>query len=62
VDIAALVLDRERGHTVSELANNYKIGQTTVRRLLRQATDTPPKGSLQSPLQVAETNQPASAV
>ena len=62
VDVAALVRDRERGHTVSQLANRYAIGQTTVRRLLRQAAAVPPKGSLQSPLQVAETNQPVSAV
>ena len=62
VDVAALVRDRERGHTVSQLANKYGIGQTTVRRLVRQATGAPPKGSLQSPLQVAETNQPVSAV
>jgi len=34
VDVAALVRDRERGHTVSQLANKYAIGQTTVRRLL----------------------------
>jgi DNA invertase Pin-like site-specific DNA recombinase len=62
VDVAALVRDRERGHTVSQLANKYAIGQTTVRRLLRQAAAVPPKGSLPSPLQVAETNQPVSAV
>ena len=62
VDVAALVRDRERGHTVSQLANKYGIGQTTVRRLVGQATGAPPKGSLQSPLQVAETNQPVSTV
>ena len=62
VDVAALVRDRERGHTVSQLANKYGIGQTTVRRLLTQATGAPPKGSPQSPLQVAETNQPVSAI
>jgi DNA invertase Pin-like site-specific DNA recombinase len=62
VDVAALIRDRELGHTVTQLANRYGIGQTTVRRLLRQAAAVPPKGSLQSPLQVAETNQPVSAV
>jgi DNA invertase Pin-like site-specific DNA recombinase len=62
VDVAALVRDRECGHSLSQLASRYGIGQTTVRRLLRQATGTTPKGSLQSPLQVAETNQPVSAV
>src|SRR6059058_3685339 len=46
VDVAALLRDRACGHTLSQLANLYGIGQTTVRRLLRQATRTAPKGSL----------------
>jgi DNA invertase Pin-like site-specific DNA recombinase len=62
VDVAALVRDRECGHTLSQLAKLYGIGQTTVRRLLRQATSAPPKGSPQPPLQVAETTQPVSTV
>jgi DNA invertase Pin-like site-specific DNA recombinase len=52
VDVAALMWDRERGHIVNQLARCYAIGQTTVRRLLREAAPVPPKGSLQPPLQV----------
>jgi len=36
VDVAALMRDREAGHSLSQLARLYGIGQTTVRRLLSQ--------------------------
>src|SRR6266581_2866268 len=54
VDLATLLRDREIGHTVTQLANRYGIGQTTVRRLLKQANADAPKGLLQPPLQTTE--------
>ena len=62
VDLAALVQDRECGHSLSQLAKLYGIGQTTVRRLLRQATSAPPKGCLQPPLQVLGNSRSVSAM
>ena len=57
VDVAALMEDRARGLSLSQLAKQYGIGQTTVRRLLNQPNSTAPKGVLQSPLQVIEGTQ-----
>ena len=61
VDVAGLVRDRE-GHSLSWLAKEYGIGETTVRRLLKQAGEAAPKGSVQPCLQPAENKQPGPAV
>src|SRR5260370_38437478 len=62
VDIGALIRDRDLGHTVTQLANRYGIGETTVRRLLKQANADAPKGLLQPPLQTTENTRPVSAI
>ena len=62
VDLATLLGDRERGHSLRQLARRYGIGQTTVRRLLRKAGEPVPKGSLQPPLQAAGNTHSVSAI
>jgi transposase-like protein len=62
VDVEGLIRDRERGLSISQLARQHGIAETSVRRLLRQAQDTPPKGSVQVSPQLAENVQPASAL
>jgi DNA invertase Pin-like site-specific DNA recombinase len=62
VDLIGLARDRELGHSLSRLARDYGIGETTVRRLLKQAADAAPKGHLQPSLQPAENKQSVSAV
>ena len=62
VDIGSLVRDRDRGHSLSQLAKEYGIGETTVRRLLKQAEKAPPKGSAQAGLQLTESKRATSTV
>jgi DNA invertase Pin-like site-specific DNA recombinase len=62
VDVAALWRDRERGLSISELAKQYHIAETTVRRLLRQAKPAPPKTVQVLGSQPAENTTPLPAV
>lgn len=62
VDIDNLVRDRDQGHSLSRLAKDYGIGETTVRRLLKQAEKAPPKGFAQAGLQLTESNRATSTV
>jgi DNA invertase Pin-like site-specific DNA recombinase len=62
VDVAALARDRERGLSISQLAKQYHIAETTVRRLLRQLQPAPPKTLADAPLQVTENTTPLSTV
>jgi DNA invertase Pin-like site-specific DNA recombinase len=62
VDINALRRDRERGLSISELAKQYHIAETTVRRLLRQSKPTPPKTVQVLGSQPAENTTPLPAV
>jgi DNA invertase Pin-like site-specific DNA recombinase len=58
VDVAALRRDRERGMSLKQLAREYRIGQTTVRRFLAASEPAAPKGSAQPPPQSAEKTTP----
>jgi len=62
VDIDSLVRDRDQGYSLSRLAKDYGIGETTVRRLLKQAAKTPPKGFAQAGLQLTESKRATSTV
>ena len=62
VDVESLVRDRQGGLSMSQLANQYQVAETTVRRLLRQAAGAPPKRSTQPTPQLAENTRSVSAV
>ena len=62
VDVESLVRDRQDGLSMSQLANQYQVAETTVRRLLRQAAGAPPKRSTQPAPQLAENTRSVSAV
>ena len=62
VDVESLVRDRQGGLSMSQLANQYHVAETTVRRLLRQAAAAPPKRSTRPTPQLAENTRPVSAV
>ncbi len=62
VDREAVRRDRERGLSISQLARQHGIAETSVRRLLRQAQPTPPKTSDAPPPQAPENTPPPSAV
>jgi DNA invertase Pin-like site-specific DNA recombinase len=44
VDVEGIVRDRQGGLTISQLAEQYHVAKTTVRRLLRQQKCPAPKG------------------
>ena len=62
VDREAVLHDREQGMSISQLAKQHGIAETSVRRLLRQSDSTPPKTLAPPPSQVTENTHPLSAV
>jgi hypothetical protein len=48
--------------SISQLAKQHGIAETSVRRLLRQSESTPPKTPVPPPPQVTENTHPLSAV
>jgi DNA invertase Pin-like site-specific DNA recombinase len=58
----AVLRDRERGMSISQLAQQHGIAETSVRRLLRQAKPTLPKGSPQPAPQIHQNKEPLSAI
>ncbi len=62
VDREAVLRDREQGMSISQLAKQHGIAETSVRRLLRQSDSTPPKTLAPPPSQVTENTHPLSAV
>ncbi|MFB3924261.1 MAG: recombinase family protein [Terriglobia bacterium] len=61
-DVAALARDRERGLSISQLAKQHHLAETTVRRLLKQPQAAPPKTLATPPLQTADNTPPLPAV
>jgi len=61
VDREAVLRDREQGMSISQLAKQHGIAETSVRRLLRQPESTPPKTPVPPP-QVIDNASPLSAV
>ena len=59
VDRQALLRDRARGMSLSELAKAYRISRTSVCRVLREerAADLVPKGAIPAPLQLHENRR-----
>jgi DNA invertase Pin-like site-specific DNA recombinase len=62
VDREAVRRDRQQGLSISQLAKQHGIAETSVRRLLRPSASTPPKTLLPPPAQVTENTHPLSAV
>ncbi len=62
VDREAVLHDREQGMSISQLAKQHGIAETSVRRLLRQPESTPPKTLVPPPSQATENTHPLSAV
>ena len=62
VDREAVLRDREQGMSISQLAKQHGIAETSVRRLLRQSDSAPPKTLAPPPSQVTENTHPLSAV
>ena len=62
VDREAVLRDRQQGLSISQLAKQHGIAETSVRRLLRQSESTPPKTLLPPPSQATENTHPLSAV
>jgi DNA invertase Pin-like site-specific DNA recombinase len=54
VDREAVLRDREQGMSISQLAKQHGIAETSVRRLLRQPESTPPKTPVPPPPQVID--------
>jgi len=54
VDREAVIHDRQQGMSISQLAKQHGIAETTVRRLLKQVQPAPPKTLSQPPPQTAE--------
>ncbi len=54
VDREAVLHDREQGMSISQLAKQHGIAETSVRRLLRQSESTPPKTLVPPPPQVID--------
>ena len=62
VDREAVLRDREQGMSISQLAKQHGIAETSVRRLLRQSESTPPKTLVPPPPQVIDNAPRLSAV
>ena len=62
VDREAVRRDRQQGLSISQLAKQHGIAETSVRRLLRPSESTPPKTLIPLPSQVTENTHPLSAV
>ncbi len=62
VDREAVRRDRQQGLSISQLAKQHGIAETSVRRLLRQPESTPPKTLVPPPSQATENTHPLSAV
>ncbi len=62
VDREAVLRDREQGMSISQLAKQHGIAETSVRRLLRQPESTPPKTPVPPPTQVIDNAPRLSAV
>jgi DNA invertase Pin-like site-specific DNA recombinase len=62
VNLEALRRGRERGLRISELARQYGVAETCIRRLLRQAEGAPPKRSVGSPPELVDNTQPGLAL
>jgi DNA invertase Pin-like site-specific DNA recombinase len=62
VDREAVLHDREQGMSISQLAKQHGIAETSVRRLLRQPESTPPKTLVPPPSQVIDNAPRLSAV
>jgi len=62
VDREAVLRDRQQGLSISQLAKQHGIAETSVRRLLRQPESTPPKTLIPPPPQVIDNAPRLSAV
>ena len=58
VDRAAIVRDRERGRSLSEIAKAFNISRATASRILKQERDAVSQGVSPTPLQVQENRAP----
>ena len=54
VDREAVLRDREQGLSISQLAKQHGIAETSIRRLLRPVSPAPPKTLVPPPPQMAE--------
>jgi len=62
VDREAVRRDRQQGLSISQLAKQHGIAETSVRRLLRPSESTPPKTPVPAPPQVIDNAPRLSAV
>ncbi len=62
VDREAVLRDREQGMSISQLAKQHGIAETSVRRLLRPSESTPPKTPVPPPPQVIDNAPRLSAI
>ena len=58
VDRAAIVRERERGRSLSEIAKAFNISRATASRILKQERDAVSQGVSPTPLQVQENRAP----
>ena len=61
IDHAAVLRQRIHGQSISQIAQTFSISRATVSRILKQAKQACPKGSLQTQPQVQENRQPETA-
>jgi len=61
VDRAAVLRDRQRGLSLTQIAKAHCISRASVSRLIKEAGATRPKGFAPAPLQPHENRQPESA-
>jgi DNA invertase Pin-like site-specific DNA recombinase len=61
-DRAAVLRDRDRGMSLTEIAKAHRIGRASVSRVIKEAREaTSPKGCIPAPLQIHENRLPDSA-
>ncbi len=61
VDRAAILRDRERGRSLTEIAKDHRISRALVSKVLRQTRADSHKGCVLTPSQVLETTPPKTA-
>jgi len=61
IDRVAILRDRERGRSLTEIAATHRISRALVSKVLRQARTTSHEGFMPAPSQVQETKPPKSA-
>jgi DNA invertase Pin-like site-specific DNA recombinase len=61
IDRPAVLRDRERGLSLTEIAKAHRISRASVSRIIKEAGAARPKGSVPDPFQLKENRHPESA-